>query len=236
MGLYWRNMVAFAPRLTLLTVAVMMAAVGFTSLRASAQPPVVDLVLSGAIVLEDTGGGIACISDRETGRTEIYRVGDTVHGARIVRILEDRVFLRLGEQDLELRLGMSARDPRAIVEDSQARPGPVVIRREEIERLSQRPELSGDAVLLDGGGVRVREVSPAGLLEALGLRPGDVIQEVSGNIPGPRLSLSQAFIQAAAAYPSLRVGIERDGAQDSVYVEMKRDSVPGAGVVTPPVR
>jgi type II secretory pathway component PulC len=89
------------------------------------------LVLVG-VVLGRGDGPIAVVEDRRTGKEALYRVGDRIQDVTLLAVAADRVILRAGGQDVELRLAASARSnpvpavvtppPRTVPARSRARP------------------------------------------------------------------------------------------------------------------
>ena len=97
------------------TISVLIGLFGISMLlagTASAQGPSVDsaqrFVLVG-VVLGRSNGPMAVVKDRQTGREALYHVGDQIQDVTLLAVTADRVVLRAGQGDIELRLATSQR-------------------------------------------------------------------------------------------------------------------------------
>ena len=156
------------------------------------------LDLYGTIAGED-GKGYAIIEERDKKRQRLYKVGDSVAGATILRIARNAVVLRVGDREQVLKKKETAmrggsRTPAAF---PAARPGSA-----PAPRPSARPSTGGPAgpagdlaSLLTqarvtpnvtagspgkADGVIINEIQAGSLFETVGLVNGDIIQEVNG--------------------------------------------------------
>jgi general secretion pathway protein C len=170
----------------------------------SLEATALQLDLYGTIAGEG-GRGYAIIEERDKKRQRLYKVGDKVAGATIVKIMRNAVVLRLGEKDQVLKKkeiastgserralpGMASQETPPSAPGATPRPRP----------LSRPPAAgpSGSAADLAGlltqarvipnvtagssgkpDGVIINEIQPGSLFESAGLVNGDVIQEVNG--------------------------------------------------------
>jgi len=170
----------------------------------SLEATALQLDLYGTIAGEG-GRGYAIIEERDKKRQRVYKVGDRVAGATIVKIMRNAVVLRLGEKDQVLKKkeiastgserrtlpGMASQETPPSAPGATPRPRP----------LSRPPAAgpSGSAADLAGlltqarvipnvkagspgkpDGVIINEIQPGSLFENAGLVNGDVIQEVNG--------------------------------------------------------
>jgi general secretion pathway protein C len=170
----------------------------------SLEATALQLDLYGTIAGEG-GRGYAIIEERDKKRQRLYKVGDKVAGATIVKIMRNAVVLRLGEKDQVLKKkeiastgserralpGMASQETPPSAPGATPRPRP----------LSRPPAAgpSGSAADLAGlltqarvipnvtagssgkpDGVIINEIQPGSLFENAGLVNGDVIQEVNG--------------------------------------------------------
>ncbi len=81
----------------------------------SLEATALQLDLYGTIAGED-GKGYAIIEERDKKRQRLYKIGDKVSGATIVKIMRNAVVLRLGEKDQVLKkkeIASTAGDRRA---------------------------------------------------------------------------------------------------------------------------
>jgi general secretion pathway protein C len=185
----------------------------------------------------------AVIEDRETGRQELYRVGDTVAGARVAAIDWDRVTLahQGGESVLELSPPATAAD-----EETPAPPAddvrPVATGDERIRRTSEnafvvdRREIAGAvdnmsglltqlravAEVRDGrpAGFRLFQIKAGSLFARLGLRDGDVVQRVNGTTVAEPSALL-AFLSRLGAEPRVALDIVRGDAPRTLVYDLR---------------
>jgi len=169
----------------------------------SLEATTLQLDLYGTIAGED-GKGYAIIEERDKKRQRLYKVGDKVGGATIVRIARNAVVLRMGDRDQVLK----KKEIASAGSNRQARPGvaaqqtPPVTPGAPSPRPPSRPPGGGPsgsaadlASLLTQArvtpnvtpgspgktdGVIINEIQPGSLFENVGLVNGDVIQEVNG--------------------------------------------------------
>ncbi len=170
----------------------------------SLEATTLQLDLYGTIAGED-GKGYAIIEERDKKRQRLYKVGDKVGGATIVRITRNAVVLRMGDRDQVLK----KKEIASAGNNRQARPGvaaqqapPVTPGAAPSPRPLSRPPAGGppgSATDLAGlltqarvtpnvtagspgktDGVIINEIQPGSLFENVGLVNGDVIQEVNG--------------------------------------------------------
>ncbi len=154
------------------------------------------LDLYGTIAGED-GRGYAIIEERDKKKQRLYKVGDRVAGATIVKILRNAVVLRVGENDQVLkkketvargsnRLPAAASPgtapgaaPRPQARPPQAPPGSPPDLASLLTQARVTPHVTaGSSGKPDG--VVINEIQPGSIFENVGLVNGDVIQEVNG--------------------------------------------------------
>ena len=156
--------------------------------------------LYGTIAGEE-GRGYAIIEERDKKKQRLYKVGDRVAGAVIVKILRNAVVLRVGEKDQVLkkkeivarganRLPAAAMpapaqapapeaSPRPQARPPQAPPGSPADLASLLTQARVTPHVTaGSSGKPDG--VVINEIQPGSLFENVGLANGDIIQEVNG--------------------------------------------------------
>lgn len=157
-----------------------------------------DLVLLGTVAGDNGEISYAVIGERGGRKQELYREGDEVAGARLVKIMRTRVVLRVENRDEVLAMGEGSGGVRAAAAESawdQRRTGTgssasgdtVVLQRSEVDAaVRDMGRLMTDARLrpfFSGGnldGVVISNIVPGSIFQKLGLRNGDVIREIDG--------------------------------------------------------
>ncbi|KPQ02403.1 type II secretion system protein N [Marinobacter sp. HL-58] len=183
--------------------------------RRSAPETRLDLRLEGVLVAErpEDSGAIVAGSN---GVTEHYRVGDVLPGnAELSEVEPGRILIRRNGEYESLTFDEdSSADMVEDVEDEQVADSPEQFLNEAREQLDSQ----GVAALTPYG------LSPAGddgsegyvydgsssMLNAVGLRSGDVITAVNGQRLG-NLNEDMTLLESWRSEPQLEIEIERDG-------------------------
>lgn len=207
--------------------------------------PEVDRRLTDGLTLWGVGlhgaRGHAVIEDVEARRQELYRVGDTVRGARVTAIAWDRVTL---ERDgVEATLELASPGERRVDEATAAAgeassPAPsqrirrtgadayIVDRRElagAVDNMSGlMTQLRAVAEVADGrpAGFRLFQIKEDSLFRRLGLQDGDVVQRVNGTAVSDPGSLL-AFLDRLRSEPRVAVDIVRGGAARTLVYDLR---------------
>ena len=202
----------------------------------SLEATALQLDLYGTIAGEG-GRGYAIIEERDKKRQRLYKVGDRVAGATIVKIMRNAVVLRLGEKDQVLKkkeIASTGSERRALPGMATQQTQPASPGAAPPPRPLSRPPAagpSGSAADLAGlltqarvipnvkagssgkpDGVIINEIQPGSLFENAGLVNGDVIHEVNGrNVTGVADLVSMYRDLKPGA--SLSVKVTRSGRQ-----------------------
>jgi len=202
----------------------------------SLEATALQLDLYGTIAGEG-GRGYAIIEERDKKRQRVYKVGDKVAGATIVKIMRNAVVLRLGEKDQVLKkkeIASTGSERRALPGMATQQTQPASPGAAPPPRPLSRPPAAGPsgsaadlASLLTQArvtphvtagssgkpdGVIINEIQPGSLFENAGLVNGDVIHEVNGrNVTGVADLVSMYRDLKPGA--SLSVKVTRSGRQ-----------------------
>jgi general secretion pathway protein C len=174
----------------------------------------------------------AVIEETDKKKQGLYKVGDSIQDAVVKRILREKVILRVGDKDEILtmkepsspkespfssRAGMDA--GRRLSGRASQRRSTITVRRSDIqESLKDINQLLSQARIQphykDGSadGLAISRIKRGSLFSKLGLRNGDVVNEVNGNSlssPEDVLSLYEKLKSGDAA----SVQITRRGRQ-----------------------
>jgi type II secretion system protein C len=182
----------------------------------------------------------AVIEDVEAGRQELYRVGDTVRGARITSIAWDRVNLEHDGIEATLELsppGEQRRDPSAVPPPEPAMAAAGRIRRTGTDAfIVDRRELAGAvdnmsglmtqlravAEVTDGrpAGFRLFQIKDDSVFHRLGLQDGDVVQRVNGApVSDPQSLLG--FLDRLQHEPRVAVDIVRGSTARTLVYDLR---------------
>lgn len=185
------------------------------------------------VVPDDVAWSMAVL--RETGdpraQAALFARGSTLEhvGASVERVVNRRVYLRVGDGpleylDLDERVAVSATTPtrRSTASDVDCASGRCVVPRALVDQLLANPTRLGAVRFApaDKGGVRVSGLHPDNVLAQLGLRNGDTITSLNGTPLGD-------VTQVLALYPKLRsasqlaLGVERHGARLTLDVVIR---------------
>jgi len=181
----------------------------------------------------------AVIEDAATRRQELYRVGDTVGGARLTAIDWDRVTLAYagGEEVLELAPPAEGAPEAAPPMTAAAPPPDAGIRRtSENAFVVDRRELDGAADNMSGlltqlravaevrdgrpAGFRVFQIREGSLFARLGLRDGDVVRRVNGSEIGEPTALL-GFLARLRTEPRVALDIVRGDAPRTLVYDLR---------------
>ncbi len=166
----------------------------------SLEATALQLELYGTVAGED-GRGYAIIEEKDKKRQRVYKVGDNIGGATIVRIMRNAVVLRLGDRDEVLKkkeMAATARAQRelpgmATQQTPEAPPPPRPLSRmpsggpagssADLANLLTQARVTPHVTAGTTGkpdGIVISEIQSGSLFENAGLVNGDVIREVNG--------------------------------------------------------
>ena len=188
------------------------------------------------------GEARAVIEDTASHRQELYRVGDSVGGARLAAIDWDHVTLARpqGEETLELATAAATAAPppdRGLADAASAPPADEHIRRTaENAFVVDRREITGAADNMSGlltqlravaevaegrpAGFRLFEIAGGSLFSRLGLQDGDVVQRVNGTAIGDPAALL-GFLQRLRTEPRVALDIVRGGVPRTLVYDLR---------------
>jgi general secretion pathway protein C len=153
------------------------------------EPTSLDVALLGTVVGSQQYA-FAVIGEVNKRKQGLYKVGDTIQGATVKRILRGRVVLRVNDKDEILTMEEEAAS-RAETENvrSPAVEGEstVVVSRSEVDKSLENVHQLLSQVRIrphfrDGtpDGLAVSNIRPGSLFAKLGLRNGDIVQGING--------------------------------------------------------
>lgn len=184
----------------------------------------INLVLSGVAM---RGAASYALISGEGQPETAYGVGEQVApGVVLESVHADRVVvLRGGVREwLPLKEIGAGLPPGALssATSAPAAPAGMVLDRQMVSRLLQRPEFLSQATVTPnpGGGFNVGQVQAGSLFERLGLRAGDVIRSVNGQAVNNMEDVMRLYQQFGTA-TDVSVEVTRAGAPQVLHVTLR---------------
>jgi len=154
------------------------------TIKDTAQPPALDLRLVGTTVWGEKSSAI--IADLIKGTQGVYRVGDSIKGFTLTKILQDSVTLKKKEQEVVLTLAkggafLPGEFVRRIDNDSW------MVSADKLSNIvSNVDQYVGQVIAFQHrengtpAGFLIRHLQPGNDFEKLGIENGDIIKKVNG--------------------------------------------------------
>jgi general secretion pathway protein C len=164
------------------------------------EPTSLRVALLGT-VSGDKKNARAVIEETDKRKQGLYKVGDSIQDAVVKRILREKVILRVGDKDeiLTMKEPSSPQEPpasrragrdarRRLSQRTSTRGSTITIRRSDIqESIKDINQLLSQARIQphykDGNsdGLAISRIKRGSIFSKLGLRNGDVVQEINGS-------------------------------------------------------
>ena len=187
--------------------------------------------LVGTIV-QDEGDGWAIIMDNDGGQQDMVTVGSHVKGARVVRILKDKVVLNINGKDELLLMDMEEKPETASASPAARSSSRGQVLTYNVSRSLVQQSLGDLASVMSkvrvepffsGGkpdGFRVSQIQSASLLSNMGFQNGDIIKSVNGrNISTAEDAMRLYDTMKGSSF--FRVGIVRDNAPKTIQIRVR---------------
>jgi general secretion pathway protein C len=187
--------------------------------------------LAGTIVNQE-GDGWAVIMDNDGGQQEMVTVGSVVKGARVVRILKDKVVLNFNGKDELLLMDMEERSQQPSSSTAHSGSPREQVLTYSISRNLVQQSLNNLASVMSqvrvepnfsGGrpdGFRLSQMQSGSLLSSMGFQNGDVIKSVNGRNIGTAEDAMRLY-EAMKGSSFFRVGIIRDNGPKTVQIRVR---------------
>jgi general secretion pathway protein C len=189
------------------------------------QPTTLKLSLLGT-VSGDQNNAFAVIEETSKKKQGLYRVGDSIQGALVKRILRGKVVLRVKDRDemLTIEEAVASRMSREpVVSQPIEKEAAIMVSRADVEEsiknvhqlLSQvrvRPHFRDGKA----DGLWITNIKAGSLFERLGLRNGDIVQGIDGRIiktPDDALEVYKRFRLGS----SMALQIKRNNEQQVIH-------------------
>jgi general secretion pathway protein C len=191
-----------------------------------------NLILSGVMVMP--AGSFALIS-ADGGPEAPFAVGqEVVAGASLYQVYADRVLIQrrgvtesllLKDSGAPLPSGSIVTAARPDAGIQQSGPRNFSVDRQQMNQQMQKPEFLSQALMVPnaGGGFLVREIQPGSLYEKLGLKVGDVINNVNGQPVNTVDDVMRLYQQLGAGGTAAQISIDvrRAGKNESLQYNIQ---------------
>ena len=178
--------------------------------------------LKGTIAV-DQSLGYAIVEEKGKGKQKLYRLGEMIGSARLIRITRNTAILKSGEKELVMKIKEVAEGP---LMGRSPRPGGtesgIAISRQDVtQSLGDLKSIMSQAVVrpfLNEGvqqGFVVSNIVPGSLYQKLGLKNGDVVVDVNNK----RLESADDILQLVnvmQAGGSVSVNLMRNGLNETI--------------------
>jgi general secretion pathway protein C len=189
------------------------------------------LVLTGVMV---TPAGSFALISADGGPEAPFTIGQEISAnVSLYAVYSDRVLIRRGAaiESLMLKDSTQTLPNGSIVPPKRVARGAEIQRngrntftvdREQLTQQMQTPEFLTQALMVPnaGGGFLVREIQPGSVYEKLGLRVGDVIQNVNGQPVNSVEDVMRLYAQFGSA-SNVQIGVRRGGRNESLTYNLQ---------------
>ncbi len=190
------------------------------------EPTKLELALLGTVA-GNRGLDFAVIEETDKKKQGLFRIGDTVAGATVVKIMRRMVILRVGDGDEVLKM---KEDETGKKDNGRKVGGPentLTVKRADIDNAfkNMSKTLAGVRVRphFSSGkpdGFMVNRIKKGSIFQDIGLKNGDIIQEVNGR---PLRSADEmlGLYKELQTGSEMTVNIKRRGRQESMKYVFK---------------
>ena len=184
----------------------------------SLKPTRLKLALWGTVTGSKKSPDWAVIEDRKEKSQALYAVGDTVAGATIKKIMRNKIILTYQNQDQILEVDPSLAPPRKAV--SPPIQSPATLFRDPVASAGHLPGTSLNLMKQvrirpffrqgDPQGMLLYGIKPDSPFQKMGLKNGDIVQEINGT-QTLNATDAKAVYQSAASRDETRMILLRRG-------------------------
>ena len=176
--------------------------------------------LKGTIAV-DQSMGYAIVEEKGKGKQKLYRMGEMIGSARLIRITRNTAVLKSGEKEFVMKIKESAEG--ALMGAIFRRPGSgIAISKQEVtQSLGDLKSIMSQAVVrpfFNEGvqqGFIISNIVPGSLYQKLGLQNGDVVVDVNNKKLESADDLLQ-LVNVMQAGGSISVNLMRNGKNETI--------------------
>ena len=178
----------------------------------------------------DLKGTVACnssfcfifIEERDTHKQKLYRLGDNIGSAKLIKITRNTAILRSEGRDITLKIKATLEGPLLPNSPDNATPRSMTLSKKTVnENLSDLKSIMSQAVVrpfLNEGvqeGLIISNIAPNSLYEKMGLQNGDIIIDINNKRMQSADNLLQT-VNLMQSGSSIAVNVKRNGKIETI--------------------
>ncbi|MEE9912934.1 MAG: PDZ domain-containing protein [Deltaproteobacteria bacterium] len=176
--------------------------------------------LKGTIAV-DQSVGFAIVEEKGKGKQKLYRIGEMIGSAKLVRITRNTAVLKGGEQEYVMKIKDTAEGAPAGRSGRGPGSGIAISRQEVTQSLGDLKSIMSQAVVRPffSGGVQqgfvISNIAPGSLYQKLGLVNGDIVLDVNQKKLESADDILQ-LVNVMQAGGSISVNLMRNGQKETI--------------------
>jgi general secretion pathway protein C len=182
---------------------------------------VTDFDLKGTVACNSSFGFIF-IEERDTHKQKLYRLGDNIGSAKLIKITRNTATLSSGGREITLKVKATLEGPLLPNSPGSATPRSMTLSKKTVnENLSDLKSIMSQAVVrpfLNEGiqeGLIISNIAPNSLYEKMGLQNGDIIIDVNNKRMQSDDNLLQT-VNLMQSGSSIAVNVKRNGKIEAI--------------------
>jgi general secretion pathway protein C len=182
---------------------------------------ITDFELKGTVACNSSFGFIF-IEERDTHKQKLYRLGDNIGSAKLIKITRNTATLRSGGREITLKVKATIEGQLLPNSPNRATPRNMTLSKKTVnENLSDLNSIMSQAVVrpyLNKGvqeGLIVSNIVPNSLYEKMGLQNGDIIVDVNDK-PIQRADNLLQTVNLIQSGGSITVNVKRNGKIETI--------------------
>jgi general secretion pathway protein C len=182
---------------------------------------ITDFELKGTVACNSSFGFIF-IEERDTHKQKLYRLGDNIGSAKLIKITRNTAILRSEGREITLKVKATLEGPLLPNSPGSATPKSMTLSKKTVnENLSDLKSIMSQAVVrpfLNEGvqeGLIISNIAPNSLYEKMGLQNGDIIIDVNNKRMQSADNLLQT-VNLMQSGSSIAVNVKRNGKIEAI--------------------
>jgi general secretion pathway protein C len=182
---------------------------------------ITDFDLKGTVACNSSFGFIF-IEERDTHKQKLYRLGDNIGSAKLIKITRNTAILRSEGREITLKVKATLEGPLLPNSPGSATPRSMTLSKKTVnENLSDLKSIMSQAVVrpfLNEGvqeGLIISNIAPNSLYEKMGLQNGDIIIDVNNKRMQSADNLLQT-VNLMQSGSSIAVNVKRNGKIETI--------------------